>query len=819
MKNFKKKILGTVLPIALLLISSHVFANRQSQDDKTPVDKPVITVFAPGLGKIIPSAAKLSDRLALLEYKVKNVLDVSELEKRYAEIEKNLKNPSDQLQKLKDAKVLKFNKLVELKYAIELENELFERISRPLSKDIRKVGAWRKEWLAEKKHWNEWQSSLSKEGRELKQIKSTFTNANNTIDTALDLISRELEVMLMLQAKFFNTQAKRTGIATELGELILGEKRSVRFSTSPPMFSSQYLSRFSSELWHAVPKGLRAVTLPGSQFFARHIWLLLLQVFFLLVVIIAVYRNREVLNESKRWRFLSERSFSAGIFLCTIITLWLYESSGVLETWQLLLTIVGGIAFARLLGVLIKTSWKRHFAYGAIIYLNVTKLMDVINLPIPLFRIYIVLTSLVGLFFCLRWANESRHIKGSGFYTILFRLMYLFLAVIIISELWVKEGLARYLFEAFIRSSTAVLVFVLLMYMVHGGIEWLFRRSLIRQSKLLYKDTETIIRRAAFFIDFAICGLVLIPAILMIWGAYDSLDEAMRGLLTLGFNLGSQRISVGLVIISAGIFYGSLLVSGIIQKLIMDEILITGKVEKGARVSIGRLINYVIIFVGFLLALSALGLDFTKLTIILSALGVGIGFGLQGVVNNFVSGLILLFERPVREGDIIELDGNWAEIKSIGLRATIVQTLYHADVIIPNADMINNQVTNWTLSNRKVRIAIPVGVAYGSDVPLVIENLMACGKSNPRVAKTPLPEVLFLSFGDSTLNFELRVWIWYASYRISVINELNQEIDRSFREAGIEIAFPQLDLHLRSVDKSVVLQTPEVAEEASSNGV
>ncbi len=809
MKNFKKKILGAVLPIGLLLISSHVFANQQSQEDKTQVDKPEITVSVPELGKIIPSAAKLSDRLAFLEYKVKNVLDISELEKRYAEIEKNLKDPSDQLQKLKDAKELKFNKLVELKYAIELENDLFEKISRPLDKVIRKVGAWRKEWLAEKKHWNEWQSSLSKEGSELEQVKLTFTNANNTIDTALNLISRKLEVMLTLQAKFFNIQAKRTGIATELGELILGEKRSVRFSTSPPMFSSQYFSRFSSELWHAVPKGLSAVTWPGSQFFSRHIGLIFLQVFFLLVVIIAVYRNREILNESKRWHFLAVRPFSAGIFLGTIITLWLYEYSGAVETWQLLLTIIGGIAFARLLGVLIKTSWKRHFAYGAIIFLNVTKLMDVVNLPIPLFRIYIVLTSVVGFFLCVRWANKSRRIKGSGFYTILFRLMYLLFAVIIISELWVKEGLAKYLFEAYIRSATTVLVFVLFMYLIHGGIEWLFRTSLIRQSKLLYRDTDIIIRRVAFFIDFAICGLVLIPAILMIWGVYDSLDEAMKGLLTLGFNIGSQRISIGLVIISAGIFYGALLVSGIIQKLIMDEVLITSKVEKGVRVSIGRLINYVIIFIGFLLALSALGLDFTKLTIILSALGVGIGFGLQGVVNNFVSGLILLFERPVREGDIIELDGKWAEIKSIGLRATIVQTPYHADMIIPNADMINNQVTNWTLSNRKVRFAIPVGVAYGSDVPLVIEKLMACGKSNLRAAKTPLPEVLFLSFGESSLNFELRVWIWDASYRLSVINELNQEIDRSFREAEIEIAFPQLDLHLRSVDKSVVLQTPE----------
>ncbi|MGB5486295.1 MAG: mechanosensitive ion channel domain-containing protein, partial [Lysobacterales bacterium] len=261
---------------------------------------------------------------------------------------------------------------------------------------------------------------------------------------------------------------------------------------------------------------------------------------------------------------------------------------------------------------------------------------------------------------------------------------------------------------------------------------------------MLYKDPDAIIRRVARLVNIAICGLVLLPSILMIWGVYNSLGAATKGLLALGVNLGSQRISVGLLITSAGILYGSFLASWIIQKLLMDDILAKRRVETGVRVSIAKLVHYVLIFVGFVLALLALGFEFTKLTIILSALGVGIGFGLQGVVNNFDSGLILLFERPVRVGDYIEIGGNWAEIQKIGLRATIVQTFDQADVIIPNADLITNQVTNWTLSNRRVRLIIPVGVAYGSDVALVMETLMACAETSSNVAKTPAPQVLFL---------------------------------------------------------------------------
>jgi potassium efflux system protein len=174
-----------------------------------------------------------------------------------------------------------------------------------------------------------------------------------------------------------------------------------------------------------------------------------------------------------------------------------------------------------------------------------------------------------------------------------------------------------------------------------------------------------------------------------------------------------------------------------------------------------------------------------------------------------VSGLILLFERPVRVGDSIEIDGKWAEIKRIGLRATTVQTFDQADVIVPNADLVTNQVTNWTLSNRRVRLVIPVGVAYGSDVPLVMEKLMACGKANPNVSKTHEPQVLFLRFGESSLDFELRVWVMDADFRVKVQSELHQEIDRSFRDANIEIPFPQQDLHLRSADESVVLRPQE----------
>jgi small-conductance mechanosensitive channel len=234
----------------------------------------------------------------------------------------------------------------------------------------------------------------------------------------------------------------------------------------------------------------------------------------------------------------------------------------------------------------------------------------------------------------------------------------------------------------------------------------------------------------------------------------------------------------------------------------LEEVLPKRNVEPGVGLSISRLIQYILILVGFLLALTVLGFTLTNLTILGGAIGVGIGFGLQAIVNNFASGIILLFERPIRVGDMIQLVDLPCQVKKIGLRSTVVTSRDDADIVIPNSDLITNQVTNWTLSERRMRLRIPVGVAYGSDVPLVMRILKEVAESNLSVLSDPAPSVLFLNFGDSSLDFELRIWIKDFLDRKRIQSELNHAIESRFRSEGIEIPFPQRDLHVRSVDES-----------------
>jgi small-conductance mechanosensitive channel len=300
-------------------------------------------------------------------------------------------------------------------------------------------------------------------------------------------------------------------------------------------------------------------------------------------------------------------------------------------------------------------------------------------------------------------------------------------------------------------------------------------------------------------VEAVITLFLILPAILYIWNLFDSYPDALSGLFSPGFDFGGQRITVGLSIAALAGLYCSFYVSQIAPKILLDEKILGRQMDRGVRGSIGHLIRYLIIFIGLLLTFSLLGFSMTNVTIILSALGVGIGFGLQGIVNNFVSGLILLLKRPIREGDTIVLSEQWAQVKRIGMRATIIETFDKSEMVIPNADMINNHVTNWTLSNRQVRLSVPVGVDYGSDVSLVVETILACAKDNKSVMESPAPEVLFLNLGESSLDFKLRAWLQDADDLLTVKSQLYHQILKRFREKGITIPFPQRDLHLYGV--------------------
>jgi small-conductance mechanosensitive channel len=211
---------------------------------------------------------------------------------------------------------------------------------------------------------------------------------------------------------------------------------------------------------------------------------------------------------------------------------------------------------------------------------------------------------------------------------------------------------------------------------------------------------------------------------------------------------------------------------------------------------------YVLIILVFLAALANAGIELNKFTVITGALGVGVGFGLQNVVNNFASGLILLFERPIRVDDTVEVGGLVGTVRRIGARSSTIQTFQGAEVIVPNSNLIANQVINWTLSSPWRRVDIPVGVAYGTNPEEVIKLLVGVASAYSGVMRSPEPSAFFLGFGDSALNFELRFWSARQDTWFQLKSDVSVAVGKALADAGIEIPFPQRDLHVRSIDGS-----------------
>ncbi|HAN97795.1 MAG TPA: hypothetical protein DCQ98_10360 [Planctomycetaceae bacterium] len=226
--------------------------------------------------------------------------------------------------------------------------------------------------------------------------------------------------------------------------------------------------------------------------------------------------------------------------------------------------------------------------------------------------------------------------------------------------------------------------------------------------------------------------------------------------------------------------------------------------DSGSRFAITTITRYVILMIGLIVGLTYLEIEWSQYGWLVAAATVGLGFGLQEIFANFISGLIVLLERPCRVGDVVTVDGVTGVVTRIQMRATTVTNFDQQELIVPNKEFVTGKLLNWTLSSSVNRVVITIGVAYGSDVEQVTQLLGDAARANPNVMKDPAPSVTFEKFGASSLEFTLRFHLPSLDLRLSTLHDVNTTIDRRCREAGIEIAFPQQDLHLRSIDRRIV---------------
>ena len=353
----------------------------------------------------------------------------------------------------------------------------------------------------------------------------------------------------------------------------------------------------------------------------------------------------------------------------------------------------------------------------------------------------------------------------------------------------------RLLAAGILSSGALALMFYACVLVVKGLVAFALRVWPLELLQMVQRYRDLLERRTGMVLRWGAIGGWTVRTLDYL-GLFQPVLAAGAAVLAARLERGAVSLSMGDVVEFVLVVWLAYLVSAFVRFVLQEDVFPRVRLPRGISYALSSVLNYVLIAFGFLLGLGALGLDLTKVTILAGAFGVGIGFGLQSVVNNFVSGLILLFERPIHVGDIIHIGDLSGEVRRIGIRASVVRTWQGAEIIVPNAQLITERVTNWTLSDRRRRIDLPVGVNYGAPLEKVFQLLESVAQAHPRVLRDPAPRAFFMRFGDSAIHYELRVWVEDFAEWAQIHNEVAAAVYTALQSAGMHIPFPQQEVHI-----------------------
>lgn len=378
------------------------------------------------------------------------------------------------------------------------------------------------------------------------------------------------------------------------------------------------------------------------------------------------------------------------------------------------------------------------------------------------------------------------------------RLSLLLLAIALVANVVGAVALALVITQGLMGSILLILGVFAAGRVMRGFVAAWLRPDATHRVQAITRNA-TALRRWIERVGRVVAWTVCLTGLLQVFGWLTSVIDAGQALFESRLDIGELSLSFADVVAFAVTVWVALVVARVVRALLEDDVLAHMQLPRGVPAAVSAAANYLVITLGLLFALSAAGLDLGRVTLLAGALGVGIGFGLQNVVNNFVSGLILLFERPMRVGDVVELGTTTGTVRRIGIRSSTIESFDGAEVIVPNADLIAQRLVNWTFSNSRKRIDVPVGVAYGSDPGQVLALLERTAAADPSVLRTPPPQALFQGFGESSLDFMLRAWTYYDDAPVARSRIVRAVYD-GLAAAGIGIPFPQRELRLVGAD-------------------
>ncbi|HMO80833.1 MAG TPA: mechanosensitive ion channel [Pyrinomonadaceae bacterium] len=640
------------------------------------------------------------------------------------------------------------------------------------------------------------------------EITQKIAETRQAIAETLTLVEEKRTDLVSLQARISELEARTTAILDEvyrsrelrLTNLLVRDDAPIWIAHGE-MDSPVTLFRRSFDTVDAQAAILRAYAVARTDRFALHAVVLVL-------LIVGLYwarsRVRPYVKKEPKLATASqifELPVATGLIISVLLSGWLYPQAP-----RLLSALLGAAALVPVVILLRRLVDRSFFTILNVLvaFYFIDRLREILAGQPFAVRIVFLLQMLAAIAFLL-WFLKSKRLESSveaqnlrAFTTI--RRVIPFAAVLFalafLASFTGFVSLGEILGNGLLGSAYAAIVVYTLTQIVRSAT--IFALRVPPLSKLsIVKNNRVLIRERTFRVYHWIAIILWALIALDLFSLRDTVFAIAGRFLGWSLSIGSIEISVGDLAVFALTIWIAVLVSRFIRFVLEEDIYPRIDVGGGVSYSISTVLHYGVLVLAFLFAIAALGVDFTKFAIVAGAVGIGVGFGLQNIINNFVSGLILLFERPVKVGDTVQLGEHIGSLKRIGLRASVLRKIDGSDVVVPNSQLISEEVINWTMSDKQRRVDIPVGVAYGSDPEQVIELLVGVTREKEDILLEPPAKAFFLGFGDNSLDFELRFWTENTDRWVALRSELVSEIYKVLTDANIEIPFPQRDIHIK----------------------
>lgn len=818
---------GALLLIALAPLSSDVYTQAQvarSKIQTSPTSAAKPTQGAESAASATPQTAQpqaaqpiplpqIANRAEELDLLLRDITSQVTMRAEFLDAERN---GASQAEELRERTRQAWNLLAGSPTPMEMEDELRYWRSRneeytshrkllteraaEAEEQLQVLDAQQAEWQAT---WDQIRDSPSVEA-----VADRILQQLNKIQTTREQVLQQLNMILTLQNQISQQDQQISDVLIRVRQARERERRRLLHLDSLPLWKIRELRQqdqgAGQVFQHSFHRSFQTVE---SLLAAGKLVIFWFATAYVLTLI-GLFNLKDYVTRTARAKVppetlqLLNRPFSVAVLVSLLVTIEFAASSPVAISLSFYLLYL--IPVVRLLAPRIEP-WLRTFLYVLAAFAAIEGLFLLIQMP-PLMRreifILIVLAALVS-FGWLAHRSRRQTLAMQG------RSRRILLSAILSGLLFLLAALVCSVIGAVSLSLVLALVTLVGSFMAIALYCGAYTLTLVLTTVLHTPWAEELLESRAYAVErwggriLAItASLLWLRVMLRFFAAYGTVMGIASGLLRspigferFHFTLGD---TLGLLFILLGGYALANTITFFLKKVVLPKLTL----RRGVPYAISTVTYYFLLLLVALSALLAAGIDLNKFTVLTGALGVGLGFGLQNIVSNFVSGLILIFERPISIGDTVDVGGLVGIVRRIGARASTVVTSQGAEVIVPNSNLISNQVINWTLSSPWRRIDVRLSVAHGTDPERVIQLLVGVAESHPGVLLVRPPAAFFMGFGESALNFELRFWCAEQDIWLQLQSDVSVAIAKALKEAGIEIPFPQRDLHVRSVDVS-----------------